>query len=207
MKASMTQPHGNDALRWKISSNLRQAIFEDSGDDPITGLLYNFISGNTSCALAASDIISSISNKEDLATDISTQIIFLASEYPFLQPQLVDLITCLLSNPDLPEEPKAQCSSQLATTIGDTAASNYAHLFENQERTKDLIHDHINLHRFLARLLFLGGPVGLDDAMYMLSVGLEDHPESHKAPDIDVCAAAQYVIHAAKPIFDGCVKK
>ena len=203
----MTQHHNNDSLRWKVNSSLREAIFEDSGDDPAMSLLYNLICGNTSTKLAATEIIASINNIEDSEIDfwdLSSQIIFLASEYPFLQPQLVELIDFILSHPSLPEVPRSQLRSHLVTAIGDMAASNYAHLFEEHKRTKDLVSDHINLHRFLARLLSLGGLVGLNDSLYMLSVGLEDHPESHNDPDIDVCAAAQYAIHASVPIFAGC---
>jgi len=205
----MAQANSNDSLRWKVNSNLRQAILEISEDDPVRRLLYSVVYGYTSTTLATKEMLSSITNTKDLDTylsSLSLQALFLASEYPFLQPQLVDLINTILSNPSFPEESKDQFSSEMMTAISDTARSNYGHLFDKKNRTKDLIDDHINLHRFLARLLPLGGLVDLDDAMYMLCVGLEDYSDSHKAPDIDVPAAAQYVIHAAAPIFDACVK-
>ena len=196
------------SLRWKVNSNLREAIFEDSGHDPATSILYNLTYGNTSTKLAASEIVALIGNIEDpeiVFLSLSSQIIFLASEYPFLQSQLVDLIDTILSHPSLPEIPQSQLRSHLVATIGDTAASNYAQLFEKHKRTKDLVDDHINLHGFLARLLSVGGLVEVNDSLYMFSVGLEDHSESHNDPDIDVRAAAQYAIHAAVPIFAGCV--
>jgi hypothetical protein len=205
----MAHVNSNDSLRWKVNSNLRQAILEGSEDDPVTRLLYSVVYGYTSTTLATEEMLSSNTNTKDLNTylsRLSIQALFLASEYPFLQPQLVDLINTILSNPSFPEESKDQFSSGMITDISDTTKSNYGHLFDEKQRTKDLIDDHINLHRFLARLLPLGGLVEIDDAMYMLCVGLEDYSHSHKAPDIDVPAAAQYVIHAAAPIFDACVK-
>jgi len=207
----MAQANSSDSLRWKVNSNLRQALleFEHSKDEPVTRFLYSVVYGYTSTTLATKEMLSSITNPKDLDTylsSLSIQILFLASEYPFLQPQLVDLINTILSSPSFPEESKDQFSSEMITDISDTTKSNYAHLFDEKNRTNDLIDDHINLHRFLARLLPLGGLVDLDDAMYMLCVGLEDYSHSHEAPDIDVPAAAQYVIHAAVPIFDACVK-
>lgn len=154
-------------------------------------------------------MLSSITNTKDLSTylsSLSIQVLFLTSEYPFLQPQLVDLINSILSNPSFPEESKDHFSSEMRTDISDTTKSNYGHLCNEKQRTKDFIDDLINLQRFLARLLPLGGLVEIDDAMYMLCMGLEEYSHSHEAPDIDVPAAAQYVIHAAVPIFDACVK-
>jgi len=207
----MAQANSNESLRWKINSNLRQAVFEleNSTDDPVTRLLYSVVYGYTSTTLATKDMLSSTTNTKDLdsyLSSLSLQALFLASEYPFLQPQLVDLINTILWDPRFPEESKDHFSSELITDISDTTKSNYGHLFNEKNRTKDLIDDHINLHRFLARLLPFGGLVDLDDAMYMLCVGLEDFSNSHGAPDIDIPAAAQYVIHAATPIFGACVK-
>lgn len=210
-RASMTQPHDEETLRRKINSNLHQAFFEDSEDDPLTSVLYNFADGNINTRLAADDIISSITRSEDSesSSDLSTLIIFLASEYPFLQPQLVDLIRTILSDPVLAEESKSQLSSDLVVCVGDTASSNFARLFEEREMTNDLIDDHVNLHRFLARLLSLGVGVlvQMEDIFYMLSVGLEDHAASGTTrAGVDARTAAQYLIHAAEDIFDGCEK-
>lgn len=51
-----------------------------------------------------------------------------------------------------------------------------------------------------------GDVVGLDDALFILSTALEDHPESHHSPDIDIPAAAQYVTHAGSVLFEACMK-
>lgn len=91
--------------------------------------------------------------------------------------------------------------------ISDTTESNYGHLCDENQRTEDLIDDHISLHRILTRLLPLGALVGIDDAMYVLCVGFEGYIHSHEVPDIDVPAAAQYVVHVALPFFVLCVKK
>ncbi len=93
--------------------------------------------------------------------------------------------------------------------MGDWASSNYGHLFDNSNESPGLIRDHIHLHRFIARLMsFLGENehpehrlTGLNDALFILSTSLEDHPDSHDLPDVDVPAAAQYMIHAGELFF------
>lgn len=47
---------------------------------------------------------------------------------------------------------------------------------------------------------------GLDDALFILSAALEDHPDSHRTPVIDIPAAAQYVIHCGDVFFEVCIK-
>lgn len=105
--------------------------------------------------------------------------------------------------------------SNIAVTIGDTTQSNFGLLFEERRRTLELIIDHIHLNRFIARLLSALGDVenpgetitGLDDALFILSAGLEENPDSHKLPDVDIPAAAQYMIHAGEVFFEGCKKE
>ena len=102
----------------------------------------------------------------------------------------------------------------MATTIGDAAQSNYGVLSEERHRTPDLISDHIHLNRFLARLLLAldnpEGPgdhiTGLDDALFILSTSLEEHADSHDLPNVDIHAAAQYMIHAGELFFEACEK-
>ena len=98
--------------------------------------------------------------------------------------------------------------------IGDAAQSNYGVLSEERHRTPDLISDHIHLNRFLARLLLAldkpEGPgdhiTGLDDALFILSTSLEEHADSHDLPNVNIHAAAQYMIHAGELFFEACEK-
>jgi len=50
------------------------------------------------------------------------------------------------------------------------------------------------------------GIAGLDDALFILSAALEDHPDSHRTPGVDIPAAAQYVIHCGDVLFEVCIK-
>lgn len=101
---------------------------------------------------------------------------------------------------------------KMVATIGDTTQSNYGNIFDERHRTPDLISDHIHLNRFIARLLSALGDVenpgeritGPDDALFILSTGLEDNSESHNLPDVDILAAAQYMIHAGELFFEAC---
>ena len=114
-----------------------------------------------------------------------------------------------------PAEERSIFVSEMATAIGDTAQSNYGDLFEERQCTRNLISDHIHLNRFLARLLSALNGTGneqerimeLDDALLILSTGLEGHAESHDLPDVDIPAAAQYVIHAGEVFFEECKKE
>lgn len=145
------------------------------------------------------------------------QIIFLACDYPFLQPQLVSLVACIMQSPpaSFSAERRSDFVSNIAVTIGDTTQSNYGLLFEERHRTPDLISDHIHLNRFIARLLSALGDVdnpgetitALNDALFMLSTGLEENPDSHKLPDVDIPAAAQYMIYAGEVFFEACKKE
>ncbi len=111
-------------------------------------------------------------------------------------------------------EMRSSFVSEMATTIGDTTQSNYGNLFDDRHRTPDLISDHIHLNRFIAGLLSALGSfedpqesiTGLDDALFILSTGLEENTESHKMPDVDIPAAAQYIIHAGELLFKACKK-
>ena len=199
------------SLRSTINNDLYQAIFEDTDHDPTTQLLYNVLYGTTNLKLAADEIIDSTSEREssdEYFSSLSNQIIFLASEYPFFQLNLAGLIQTLLINPKFAADARSALVSEMATTIGDVSQSNFGHLFDQKQRTESLVQDHINLHRFTARLLSINAEIhGPDDALFILSVGLEDHPESHGSSEIDVPAAAQYFIHAGDTIFDACNKR
>jgi len=140
--------------------------------------------------------------------------VFLACEYPFLQPQLVSLVACIMQSPPLSfsAERRSEFVLEMVVTIGDTTQSNYGNIFDERHRTPDLISDHIHLNRFIARLLSALGDVenpgeritGLDDALFILSTGLEDNSESHNLPDVDIPASAQYMIHAGELFFEAC---
>lgn len=50
------------------------------------------------------------------------------------------------------------------------------------------------------------GITGLDDALFVLRAALEDHPDSHRTPGIDIPAAAQHVIHCGNVLSEVCIK-
>ena len=92
--------------------------------------------------------------------------------------------------------------------VADTTRANYGVLFEESRRDQDLISDHVHLNRFLARLLFLNPEErisDIDDALFILATAFEGHPDSHNAPEIDIPAAAQYMIHAGELFHKECI--
>ena len=204
-----------------INEGLRRAIFEDDDRDPLSTILYELIYGNTTPTLAAADILTTAHKGQDIEycfSGFAAQSLSLASDYPFLQPRLVDLIASIMQSKSasFPLETRIGFVKEFATAIGDTTQSNYGLLFEEEKRHQKpgLVSEHINVNGFIARLLSaLGEPrepkeglTHLNDALFILSTALEDHASSHKLPDIDIPAAAQYMIHAGELIFDECDK-
>jgi len=122
----------------------------------------------------------------------------------------VDLIKEVLSFPGFPTDADAWFTLELAT---DAMQANQGRLFEENRETKELIGDFINLSCFVARLLFVlgiemageGDVAGLPDARFILGTALEDYPEFHRSPNIDIPATAQYVIHAGNVLFEACM--
>lgn len=181
----------------------------------MNNLLYDLIYGKTTPAIAAAEIMGFSRANEDTQPyleNFSMQILSLACNYPFLQSQLVCLVVSIMQIPPASplDEVRSCFKKSFATLMGDCASSNYGYLFDNSNDSPGLIRDHIHLHRFIARLMsFLGeneNPehrlTGLNDALFILSTSLEDHPDSHDLPDVDVPAAAQYMIHAGELFFE-----
>ncbi|KAI9666518.1 MAG: hypothetical protein M1821_004454 [Bathelium mastoideum] len=197
--------------RDQTNERLSRAILGDTGGDDVDKLLYNLCLGLSPPELVAEDFIVLANTSSDtvaIVSNLGYSILSLACDYAFLQPQLVDLIRTML--PASPSEIRIQFIQEFSKITGDYAHSNHALLFESRNRTSSRIQDYIHLHRFFARLLGAipnEGPVRIEDAFYIVSIALEDHSESHEAPDIDISAAAQYMIWAAKVFLEGCCKQ
>ena len=203
-----------------LSSAIRRVICGDDASDPLNALLYNLIEGNTTPALAAADLLTTARKSPDLEShfsDLTAQTISLASQYPLFHIHLVDLIASIMyPAADFSFEIRASFVKVFSTGIGDLTQSNYGHLFEAEQRCRNprLGEEHINLNRFIARLLSaLGEPrkpgegvTQVQDALFILSTALEDHASSHKLPNVDIPAAAQYMIHAGGVVFSQCEK-
>ena len=196
-------------------------IFGDDESDPLNILLYDLVSCNTTSALAATDFLTIAHESQDLEScfsDLTVQTTSLASEYPSLHIYLVDLIGSIMhSKPaNFPSAMRASFIKVFSIGLGDLTQSNYGHLYEAEQRRRNtrLGEEHIYLNRFIARLLSaLGEPeepkeglTHVQDALFIVSTALEDHAASHKVPDVDVPAAAQYLIHSGKLVFGECKK-
>ena len=214
-----TQPNTTESLYEIVNNGLRRAIFEDDEKDPLNILLYDLIDGSTSPTLAAAEFLTVARDSQDTEScfsDLAAQTVSLASEYPFLQPHLVGLIASIMQSApaSFPSEMRICFVKECATAIGDTTQSNYGILFEEEQRRRrpSLVQEHVNLNRFIARLLSaLGEPrepkeglTHVNDALFILSTALEGHASSHQLPDVDIPAAAQYMIHAGELIFNEC---
>jgi len=205
-------------LRETINTGLSKAIQEDHDTEDVN-ILYDLVMGSTTPAFAAVDLVAlanRTSGDQAFLLDISIQILSLACDYPFLQPALVDLVASLSRpSPSSPTSPtRYDFVSSFATMTGDLTRANYGHLFDaaSSTSTTGLIQDHVNLNGFIARLLStVDSPedpkdrvTGLDDALFIMSTSLEDHPNSHSLPDVDIPAAAQYMIHAGALLLKAC---
>lgn len=213
-----SSPSSESSLRSTINTALHRTIFENNDDDDpaTTTLLYDLLYGNTNTNIAVHELIVSATgtkDADDFFSSLSIQILYLAAEYPFLQPQLQALVERTIASPNAAA---SDFTSSMAVTLSDTIQSLHAQLFEQKNKTKDHIDDYINLHRFTARIIAISTPTadmadravsGIDDALYVLSTALEAHPDSHNFLDAVVGAAAQYVIHAGSALFEVCRKR
>lgn len=219
MASSGFSSNSEEALIEEINNGLQKAIHDDGDIEDANTVLHSLIYGRTTPVLAAAEILGFIRVNKDPKSyleSFSTQVISLACNYPFLQPQLVSLVVSIVQLPpaSLPDEKRSYLEDSFTTSMGDVRSSNYGHLFDDSRRSQALIHDHIHLSRFEALLLSALGEnenpkyrlTVLSDALFILSTSLEDHSDSHHLPDIDVPAAAQYMIHAGDLFFDECNK-
>ncbi|KAI4114007.1 MAG: hypothetical protein LQ338_008079, partial [Usnochroma carphineum] len=155
-----TQPNTTESLHEIVNNGLRRAIFEDDESDPLNTLLYDLIDGSTNPTLAAAEFLTAARESQDTEScfsNLSAQTISLACEYPFLQPHLVGLVASIMQSTSVsfPSEMRVCFLDELAPAIGDLTQSNYGLLFEEEHRRRrpDLVEEHINLNRFIARLL------------------------------------------------------
>ena len=214
-----TRPNTTESLHEIVNNGLRRAIFEDDEQDPLNTLLYDLIHGSTTPTLAAAEFLTVARDSQDTEycySDLAAQTISLASDYPFLQSHLVGLIVSIMQSApaSFPSEMRICFVKEYTTTIGDTTQSNYGMLFEEAQRRRrpSLVQEHVNLNRFIARLLSAlgeprepkGGLTQVNDALFILSTALEGHASSHQLLDVDIPAAAQYMIHAGELILNEC---
>lgn len=205
-----------------INDNLSKAILDADVEIKDVGvILLDFIYGKKNVTIAAADIVAAARNSRDVESylyGLSTQIQNLACEYPFLQSQLVSIVVSItqLSLIYLPSDVRPKFFTSFASTLGDTTQSNYGLLFEDSQRNSELIRNHISFNGFIARLLAcLKEPAnsaevisGFSDALFILSTSLEgDHDSSHDLPNVDIPAAAQYMIHAGTVFYQECIKE
>lgn len=204
-----------EALIDQINNGFLKTIRENGDFKDANTLLYDLIYGKTTPVIAAADFMGFARANQDTQPyleNLSMQVLSLACNYPFLQPQLVCLVVSIMHSPPAssPDEVRSCFKNSFATLMGDWASSNYGQLFDTSKHSPGLIRDHIHLNRFIARLLSSLGEsknpehrlTGLNDALFILSTSLEDHSDSHDLPDVDVPAAAQYMIHAGEFFFE-----
>lgn len=220
--ADPAQPNSTpESVCDNINDDLSKAILEGEGEiKDASNILLDFVYGKTNSAIAAARIIAAARNSQDVGAylyDLSLQIQSLACDYPFLHAQLVSLVVSITQLPltNFPSDVRPKFFTSFASSLGDTTQSNYGLLFEDSKRTPDLIRNHIYLNGFIARLLADLKPpansaevlTGFNDALFILSTSLEDHDSSHDLPNVDIPAAAQYMVHAGVVLYHECVKE
>jgi len=137
-------------LRWSINNNLHQVILEAIDDRSAATLLHDVMYRNLSTTLAAEEVVWAATAKgsDVYLESLSLQIGFLASGYSFLYLQTVDLVKGVLSFLELSIDAKLR---ELVTALGDAMKLDGGRLFKEDQETKELIHDLINLNRLIAR--------------------------------------------------------
>ncbi len=216
----ISSPKGQNSTHGKVDSGLGGAIFEDNNVDDSNSVLHLVIYGDTKAYIAAPEILRDSLKSKDTASyfnDVSFQIQSCACYHPYLQPQLVCLVEAIINSPPchFPGRLPSQFYTALTTPMADRTEWNYDLVSDASRRTPCRIRDYIHLNVFIARLL----PVidkprdpkqrfsGLNNALFVLSTSLEGHPESLNSPDVEITAAAQYMIHSGTFIFSKCNMK
>ena len=195
----------------QVATSLRQEILQTEQPSPESLIIFHLVNGHTSPHLAAIDLLITITQAHkpsELLTIITTDLASVVTEYPTLHPQLIALVSAIYSLSSSTPQRSAFLSS-LSSSLGDLTQANYGNLFENNQDGSDLVRDHVTTHGFYARLLDAVGHVqipnerisGLDDALFILRNSLEAEETVHGNSNIDIPAAAMYMIHAGNILF------
>ncbi|KAI4124774.1 MAG: hypothetical protein LQ338_004633 [Usnochroma carphineum] len=150
-----------------------------SSNDPLKTLLYGLIYGSTISILASAEFLTAAretQGTESCFPNLSAQIISLAANILSCKPHLVGLIASIMQS----------ASVSFPSEMRVCFVKEFATATRHRETKEGLTH--------------------VNDALFILSTALEGHASSHKLPDVDVPAAAQYMIHAGELVFNECKK-
>lgn len=206
-----------------VNDVLKEAVVEAGHYEEVNNILYDLIFGRTNAVLAAEELTRyarEAPNAEEVFLKVSNQILDLACDHAFLQPPLVRLVAAANGLPPAkcPDETLRMFRSSFGPSLHGMARSTYAGLLGGsleQPSDESLIRYHVNLNGFTARLMVEEDPsrrkdssstfTRPDDALFIISSALEtpfSDPET--SPDVDIPAAARYMIHAAALFLDEC---
>ncbi|KAL8828457.1 MAG: hypothetical protein Q9191_002576 [Dirinaria sp. TL-2023a] len=196
-----------------IPAKLSKAIITDDENHRYGLILDRLINGAIPARVAASDILDNLALEDDLGDAtyaLSCHLQNLALEYPFLLPHWSSLMSSVL---DLPSS--AHQKNFLNTfncNLVDLSDYLYATVFgdDRPDGKNVLHHEHVNgLHASLFAVQQKHTEadsviVCETSALFILSVGLEDHVNSHHNVELDTGPASQWISHAGEAIYGLC---
>lgn len=193
----------------QVSSLLRKEILEGGPSSAESSIIFGLINGRTSPCVAAVDLLAVVARAQDsleVMDFIIERLFSLITDYPLLQPHLIALLSAMYNLPSSTPQ-RREFLGVFSQWAREATHADYSHLFN--EELPELIRDYIAMSGFYARLLNLMGewPVlegditGLWDALFVLCEAIEDETTAHTNPNIDISAAAMYLIHAGEILF------
>lgn len=200
---------------------LRKNMLKIKQSSPESWIIFRLFQRQISPHRAAVDLLAEIAQDRGpghvlvrIAADLADHAIC----HPYLRSILMELISALHSfSSDTPHRWDFLFLFSLA--LGQIMTYGHEDLFNNdwsQDDLFDLKRDYISASAFCADVLNVVKHVrvgqekttSLDDAFDILRFAVEEEPSSprkpvrHKNPDIDISAAATYMIHAGKVFFE-----
>lgn len=204
-----------------VNDTVRKGIAEAGDFERVNTILCDLFFGRTNPELAAEALIkyaSQASSMEEILLKSSNQVLDLACDHAFLQPQLVKLVAALNGEPPskCPNEVLQAFRTSFGLSFHDMARATYGGLRTlEQQNDESSVRYYVNLNGFTARLMVeedasrKNDPSSTftrpDDALFIISSALEAPLSSPEASlDVDIPAAAQYMIHAAAVFLREC---
>lgn len=193
-----------------INRALIQAIGSNRQDEMLCKLVFGAITADWAAETILSDL-KGVSTQTQM-TDLCTTILSLACEFPFFHHRLTALLLSVRNMKDgKGNTTRSSFLSRMSTLSGDQLRSGYASMFDDDLEAASIA-EYINLHGFLASTLSDPSVVippqeqifGFEDALFIISTSLEEHVDSHNKFNVDIPAAAQYMIHAGPAIYRAC---
>lgn len=225
-----------------LSSNLNallRAAIHGGYDTQDVHLLSDYLLGSSSAALTAANLLACIASRledaERICYDLAQQIIFLSSDYAFLQDRLVQLVhelsTVVTSvDNDFVAKAQEQFQSLLSMELSDVSRSRWYVLLDKAERDsrhsggdrdgdrdrdRNEANELVALYALHARILAYTAEHNEKRPRHQQMTGFDDAlfiishalEDENMASGPHIACAAQYFLHATESLWMGCREK